>query len=227
MTKRYIAVVPARSGSKGLPGKNKKLLAGKPLILHTVDAAIGTGTFSDIIVTTDDRDIITLLNNEKYENVTVDKRPKNLASDNTEMYEVIEYLIDNYKLSSNDFLILLQPTSPLRDDKDIINAINKFEESDSSALISVTESDNTVLKHCIFDGELLVGIRTNDLLFKNRQSLPKTYKPNGAIYIYKAEDLIKNRGFHLDKTTAYIMDKKISLDIDDINDFEKLEGILK
>lgn len=227
MTNRYIAVIPARAGSKGLPGKNKMILAGKPLVLHTLDSALEAKVFDSIIVSTDDEGIIELLDDKKYRSICSDVRPEKLARDNTEMYEVLYYLINKYDLPDDCFLTLLQPTSPLRDSMDIIQAIKKLENSDLESLVSVVESDNTVLKSCFLDNDLLRGIHADELLFKNRQSLPKVYKPNGAIYIYKIGAILANHGFYLNQTISYIMDKEKSLDIDNLHDFKKLEGVLK
>ena len=224
MTERFIAIIPARAGSKGLPGKNKKLLAGKPLILHTVDAAIESKVFDSIIVSTDDEDIVKLICSN--ETVSVDIRPDKLASDKTEMYEVLEYLIDKFELTEGDCITLLQPTSPLRDYADIKMATKRFLGGESSALISVVETENTILKSCLINNDVLVGIHSNELLFKNRQFLPKTYKPNGAIYIYRVKDLLEKKGFHLDNTTPFIMNEEKSFDIDNIEDFKKIEGML-
>lgn len=226
MTKLNVAVIPARSGSKGLPGKNKRLLVGKPLILHTVDSAISSGVFDLIIVSTNDPEIKLLLDDAKYEKIVVDQRPEKISSDKTEMFDVLTYLIEKYSLHSDTLLTLLQPTSPLRNENDISEAFNLFDETKYKALISIVETENTVLKNCLISNNVLEGIRSSDLLFKNRQSLPKTYKPNGAIYIYKVKDLIVNNGFHLDLVLPYLMTQQKSLDIDNLNDFERIESIL-
>ena len=226
MINQFIAIIPARSGSKGLPRKNKKLLAGKPLILYTIEAAIKSNVFKEVIVSTDDHDIINLLNDKEYKSVHVDIRPMELASDTTEMFEVVNYLIKKYRIPHRNYITLLQPTSPLRDFKEIKKAIRKFKNSGKDALISVVETNNRVLKTCLINDDVLIGIKSNELLFKNRQSLPKTYRPNGAIYIYQVKDLLYYQNFHLINTTTYIMEKGKSLDIDDITDFEKIESIL-
>ena len=126
----------------------------------------------------------------------------------------------------NDYIVLLQPTSPLRNDIDIAEAIDRLEKGEKKALISVTKSDSSILKSCFINDNKLIGISSNQFIFKNRQSLPHVYKPNGAIYIYKVKDLKDSNGFHLHNVMAYCMSEEKSLDIDNMSDFELIEEIL-
>lgn len=226
MTKRTVGIIPARAGSKGLPGKNKRILAGQPLIIHTLNAAMSSNMFDMIIVSSDDKDIKSLLMERNDVNVVFDDRPISYSSDETEMFHVIRYLIRKYALENPDVITILQPTSPLRDSKDIKSAFKVFEPSKHNGLISVVETENTILKNCIVSNGYLEGVRASDLLFKNRQALPKTYKPNGAIYIYNVASLNLADGFHLENVVPFLMSDEKSADIDNLNDFEKIESKL-
>ena len=137
---KLLAIIPARKGSKRILNKNKKIIAGKPLIRWTIDAAKKVDEISEIIVTTDDEDIINIA---KKCNVTYVKRDDSLATDNASSIDVIFDVLNKVN-NRFDYLILLQPTSPLRNSYDIKKAIGLIKEKKADAIISVTETDHPV-----------------------------------------------------------------------------------
>jgi N-acylneuraminate cytidylyltransferase len=215
----WVAVVPARAGSKGLPGKNIRPLGGKPLYMHAVDEALKAGA-SKVIISTDIEDIIRA---DLPQAVIVCQRPEHLAGDNVSMSEV---LLSLKKMISDDIFILLQPTSPLRKCQHILSALNIYYENDYELVMSVTEVDSSVLKYGLVSGESCFNpINNPNYCFSNRQSLPKVVKPNGAIYVTNTDSFYKNKGFPVSKIGYYAMPSIDSLDIDVLQDFEKVKSL--
>lgn len=224
-----IAIIPARGGSKGLPGKNIKKLNGKPLIAYTIEAAIKSEKISEVIVSTDDLSIAEIAI-EYGANVPF-IRPSDLSSDDASAIDVylhaIEYLMKEKDEKINKFVVLL-PTAPIRDENHIDEAIISFEREKAYSLISVCEAEippswyyrlneNTRIFNANFD-------ISKSLL--NRQDNNQYYIPNGAIYILDYVGLKKNRTYYSDNTIAYIMDRESSIDIDDLIDFKFAEYIM-
>ena len=207
-----LAIIPARSGSKGLPGKNLKLLAGKSLIAHTIETALITPELSRIIVSTEDEEIARVA--QQFGAEVPFMRPINLASDNSLAIDTYKYtvdkLINDEGIDIDEYMVLL-PTSPLRDAKDISNAVKIFRNKNADSVISVTKADKPLswLKALGNDGKIL----ENDNALKNRQEEAEYYCPNGSIYIFK-KDLIDKGKYYSDKTYAYVMPKSRSVDID-------------
>ena len=222
MTKRILSIIPARGGSKGLPRKNLIDLAGKPLIAWTIGSSLDSSYITKTIVSSDDDEILNIA--KQYGADTI-KRPDELSIDSTTSETVIKHVIDELKKNNQefDYLLLLQPTSPLRDVEDIDNAFNILFKRNATALISVCEIDNKILKafEQSKDG-YIKGISNNKYPFMRRQDLPKTYLSNGAIYIIRADAFIKEGSLFTDKAISYVMSKVKSLDIDNMEDLEKV-----
>lgn len=204
------AIIPARGGSKGLIGKNKRKIMGKPLISYTIEAALQSGQFSCIIVSTDDEEIIDIAS--AYDNVTVSRRPQKLAQDDTSMFQVVDHLVQSFKLKGS--LCLLQPTSPLRTAGDISRAVSLFLETGGVGVISVTEAEKTALKLLVVESGLLMPISRPEYVFSNRQSLPNVVKPNGAIYLFDIQRLCDYGDFYTKGVAPYLMSEQDSIDID-------------
>lgn len=218
-----LAIIPARSGSKGIKNKNLAPLNNKPLLYYTVYAAKNSHFIDKIVLNSDGDEI---LEYGKTQDIDTLKRPIELAQDDTTSDKVILHTLKFYKYYEN--IIFLQPTSPFRTYKHIDEAFLKFQEEQSNALISVTEYDNKILKAFIMSKKgYLQGICNNSYPFMPRQKLPKTYMSNGAIYIIKTDLFLKNPTFFQEKTTYYIMDEKSSLDIDSTKDLKKANTILQ
>lgn len=222
-----IAVITARGGSKGLPGKNIRDLCGKPLIAHTIDAALKAKIFDRVIVTTDCNNIADIALQYGAE---VIMRPVVLASDTSGSYEVVEHLLDvilGEGAEPHSFM-LLQPTSPLRTSIHINQAYQLYKEKRYSSLAAVVENDITPFK-CFIENEQTGGVEPLvnwESLTKPRQKLPKTFLVNGAIYICNVKDFLKQQSFFAQPFGIYKMDKNNSTDIDTMDDFIFVEQII-
>ena len=222
--KSFLAFIPARGGSKRLPNKNLLNLAGKPLVAWTIEAAKKSQYVHDIILSSDDDRILEI--GRDY-GITALKRPDYLATDEAKTVDVVMYHL-NQIFFQPDFIILLQPTSPLRTSKHIDEAIEYLYNKNADAVISVCEIDHPVEWCNILpeDGSLANFIQKEFLNLRS-QDLPKRYKINGALYIIKTEKFLKEKTFFLQENIyAYIMDKFSSIDIDDEFDFRFAEFLI-
>jgi CMP-N-acetylneuraminic acid synthetase len=221
---KIISIIPARGGSKGLPKKNTIELNGKPLIFWTIKASIKSKYITKTIVSSDDDKILSI--SQKYK-AEILKRPAELALDTTPTEPVIEHVLKNIEnINTYDYLILLQPTSPLRDENDIDKSIELLIKRKATALISTTIIDNKVLK--AFKNNkygYLEGILNNEYPFMRRQDLPKILMPNGAIYIVSIQEFLKTRKLFTNETISFEMSNEKSLDIDTRSDLKKIQNI--
>ncbi|WP_341495721.1 GDSL-type esterase/lipase family protein [Photobacterium damselae subsp. damselae] len=215
MTLKKIAIIPARSGSKGLPNKNILMLLDKPLIAYTIEAAKQSGIFERVIVSTDSLEYKNIA--EQY-GAEVILRDEKLASDTATSFMVIEDVLN--KVSGYDYFVLLQPTSPFRNSEHIQQAIKQFElQSQMNFLISVCESNKSADLIKPIDEDL--SLKNFDLDFSNyRRQNSKEYTPNGAIFIGKNQAYLNKKHFFGADSLAFIMNKTDSVDIDDKLDFE-------
>jgi N-acylneuraminate cytidylyltransferase/CMP-N,N'-diacetyllegionaminic acid synthase len=223
-----MALIPARGGSKGLPRKNILPLAGKPLIAWTIEAALQSNLCDKVIVSTDDEEIAAVA--RQYGAEVPFLRPPELATDNAKTIDVILHAI-NHQLSQNrsfDFLLLLQPTSPLRNAGDIRNAVEFFVQKKATAVVSVCESEHSPSWMNTIGPDLsLKDFLKPELQNQNRQQIAKFYRLNGAIYLAKQDFLIRERSFFGKNTYAYIMELERSTDIDRELDFKFAEFLLQ
>lgn len=209
-----IAIIPARGGSKRLPGKNIKLLNGKPLIAYTIEAALKCKEITKVIVTTDDEEIAKV--SEKYGAIVPGLRPKELSSDTASSNDVVKYIVELIEDRDKiviDTCILLQPTSPLRNKNHIEEALMLFRNKNADTVISFTKESHPLHwnKYMNEDGVLEdIGL-----------TLKESYYPNGAIYVLSAKS-IKTGVYYTDKSYGYIMDKTCSIDIDTQEDWDLL-----
>ncbi len=209
---KRIAIIPARSGSKGLKDKNIIDLCGKPLIAYSIEAALNTKLFDKVIVSTDSDTYAEI--SRRY-GAEVFMRGENLSNDNATTYMVIEDILMNKLQESYDYFVLLQPTSPLRNAEHIKEAIEKFEKKydQFDFLVSVKEAEHAkVLVNPIDEDESLKYFDTD---FSNyRRQGYKDYSPNGAIFIAKPERYLHQKHFFGSKSLSYIMTAEDSIDID-------------
>jgi CMP-N-acetylneuraminic acid synthetase len=221
---KIIAIITARGGSKGIPKKNIIDLAGKPLIAYTIEEAKKSNIFDEVFVTTDNLEIAEV--SKKYD-AKIINRPEYLSTDSSSSLDAIEHALQNIKNINNyTYFMLLQPTSPLRTAQHIQESFNQIENSNS--LISITESECMPYK-------LLAQTENNeveplfnwDFLSRPRQQFPKTFKPNGAIYISKINSFLKTKNLYQQPLKTYLMDKNSSIDIDNFQDLEKVRKIFK
>lgn len=227
--KTITAIIPARGGSKGLKRKNIKLLSELPLIAYSIIAAKNIDFIDNLIVSTEDKEIAEIA--QKYGADVPFMRPKELADDNAKTTDLIIHAAETLKKKKiqTDIILLLQPTSPLREKKDIIAAFEMFKDtSNAKAVVSVCEVSHSPLwTNTLPDDLLMDNFIDKNILNKNRQQLQQYYRINGAIYIADYKYFIRNSGFHGKQTYAYIMPPEKSIDIDNILDFKLAEIILK
>lgn len=224
---RNLAIIPARSGSKGLKNKNIKLLDGKPLIAYTIEAALKSEIFTDIIVSTDSKEYKDIA--ESYGAWVPFLRPKELSEDKTSTNDVIENVLMTLEKMGkiyNNFMIL-QPTSPLRDEVDIKAAFDLFINRHANSVVSMCECEHSPLLTTQLDDKKRLDGFLSDFNCSRRQDFNKFYRLNGAIYLVNADYFIQYRDFYNNNSYAYIMDLHRSVDIDDINDFNYAEFLIK
>jgi CMP-N,N'-diacetyllegionaminic acid synthase len=224
---KILAIIPARGGSKGLPGKNIKDLHGKPLIAYTIEVAKQSKHISEIHVSSDDNEILAVA--EKYGVITKFIRPSELATDSSLAIETYIFCLNKYQNDFNkkfDVVVILQPTSPLRKIEDVDSCIEMFINKSADSIISYTEESHPVLWHKYIDKQgVITNVFNEGNDVKNRQELKKTYYPNGSVYVFKSS-LIQSRRYFSEKTYAYVMPRSRSVDIDAIEDFEYVEFLL-
>ena len=217
MNKTFLAIIPARGGSKRLPRKNILDLCGKPLISWSIEAGLKSKYISKVVVSSDDEEILNISSNF---GVDIIKRPYELANDTATTFDTVKHTIDNFE--NYDYIVLLQPTSPLRNEKHIDEAIELLEEKQADGIVSVCEMDHSPLwSNTLPEDGNMRGFLREEILNKRSQDLEKYYRLNGAVYICKTDKLLENKSFFLkDNIFAYIMDRKSSIDIDEEIDFE-------
>ena len=222
-----IAVIPARSGSKGVPDKNIRNLAGKPLIAYSITAAKNAGLIDRIIVSTD---------SEKYADFAREYgaevpfiRPNKYSKDDSTDYDFVKHLLDwlaDNEGSTPDYIIHLRPTTPLRDSSVLDNAIEKFMNNvEATSLRSAHEMSETAYKQFELEDKYFKTICTGsfdlDDANNSRQSFPKTYFPNGYIDILRTSYILENHLLHGNRVMGYITD--FAIEVDTIDDFKFLE----
>ena len=223
----FFAFVPARGGSKGIAKKNLHILNKKPLIHYTLDAAQKSQYISEVYVSSDCE--TTLKFTKNYKNIHNIRRPDEFACDDSLANDVIKNFIQTtFKtVTQSLYMVYLQPTSPLRNEKHIDAAIKLLSKSNSRSLVSVKESSEIPYKSLKIEKGLLQSIFNKDLLNANRQNLEATFYPNGAIYIFNVNDFIANN-FKIPMTNSlpYIMPNRESIDIDTKIDLEIASSLL-
>ncbi|MES2808159.1 MAG: acylneuraminate cytidylyltransferase family protein [Bacteroidota bacterium] len=220
-----IGIIPARGGSKGLPGKNIKNLLGKPMIAYTIEAALKSRYIDTVVVNTDSEEIASVAVRHGAECPFM--RSERLATDNATSIDVFKDMIPRlesfYDKEINE-IVILQPTSPLRQAVHIDSAIKIFKEKYADSVISYRKEDHPIRWHKYInnDGSFENIFPDNT---GNRQDERPSYLPNGAIYVVK-KDLINKGGYFSQNSFAYIMENKYSVDIDSLEDFEFAEFLL-
>ena len=226
--KRVLAIIPARGGSKRLPRKNILDLAGKPLIFWTIEAALGSKYIDKVAVSTDDEEIADI--SKQHSAVIPFMRPNSLATDEAASIDVVLHAIDFFEKNNNcyNYIILLQPTSPLRASSHIDEAIELLDSKNADAIVSVCKVEHNPLWSNILpkDGSMKDFLH-NDILNKRSQDLDVYHRLNGAIYICNIDKLKEEQGFFLkDNIFAYEMNGKSSIDIDKEIDFKLAKTLL-
>ena len=235
--KKLLAIVTARGGSKRLPGKNTLKLAGKPMIAWSIEAALESKFIDKVLVTTEDEDIANIA--REFGAEVPFMRPNELASDSASSIDAVIHAIQALKdlhSDSYEYIILLQPTSPLRTSQHIDEAVGLLLDRNAEGIVSICEADNLKMKANPFP----VGMDENGKIYKksdhsstnkrdlhsNGKEFDKEYRINGAIYLCKTSVLIKELTFFHGTSYAYVMDPSESIDIDYDYDYKKCELII-
>ena len=224
---RNIAIIPARSGSKGLKDKNIIELNGKPLMAYTIEAALKSKCFDTVMVSTDSRKYAKIA--EEYGAEVPFLRSKENSSDGSSPWDVMEEVLNEYKKLGKEFdtFCLLQPTSPLRDEKDIKKAYKELEDKKANAVVSMCELECAIHLVNKLPKSLSMKDFINDRQYnKRRQEIEPYYRFNGALYISKVKSFLKHKNIYNDKCYAYIMDRSRSYDVDDRSDLKIVESLM-
>lgn len=222
--KKVLAVIPARGGSKGVPRKNIKPLGSKPLVAWTIDEAKKSAYIDRLIVSTDDEEIAEVA--MKYGCEVPYMRPAELAQDDTSGLAPVLHALK--MISGYDYVVLLQPTSPLRTVGDIDGSIEKCIDLVANACVTVTLSDKPPYWMYQFHAEdrLKPVIELNQQIIR-RQDAPDVYVLNGAVYVAQIDWFLQQQTFLSEETIGYVMPKNRSHDIDTHLDFLLVEEVLK
>ena len=222
--KTFLAIIPARGGSKRLPRKNVLDLAGKPLIGWSIEAGLNSSYIDKVLVSSDSEEILDVAKKFGSETIT---RPDFLASDTATSFDAIKHAVENTQ--KYDYIVLLQATSPLRGFKHIDEAIELLDAKDADAVVSLTEMDHSPLwSNTLPEDADMSGFMRDEVKNRRSQDLETFYRLNGAIYICKTDRLLLEKSFFLkDKIFGYKMDKNVSVDIDEEMDFHMAEYIMK
>ena len=215
-----IAIIPARAGSKGLKKKNIRPLCGKPLILHTVIAALESNLIDKVLVSTDDEEVKKIV--EQYDLEVID-RPKELAEDHTPTLPVLTHAIDQIE-GHISCIVVLQPTSPLRSSKQIDEAINLYNDQCSS-IISVCVAEHSPYKMFNIKNKYLQDFISKKWRGMPRQKLPTVYRENGAIYVTSVKNLLSG-DIAGRNPRPFLMSSETSVDIDTFYDLCVAETII-
>jgi CMP-N,N'-diacetyllegionaminic acid synthase len=226
--KTVLAIVPARGGSKGIPGKNIKLLGEKPLISWTIEAAKESKSIDKVIVSTDSEEIANLAKDCGAEIPFM--RPSELATDTALIVDTILHIQHWFEENDKkyDYFILLQPTSPFRTAMHIDQALDQvFRTSKAQSLVSVKIVDeNPYSMRRINSNGFIENFMSDSKQYPRRQDKPKVYIVNGAIYICEWDIYLKDKNFYKRNCLPYIMEEKNSLDLDSLLDWKLAEVLL-
>ncbi len=218
-----VAIIPARGGSKGIPGKNIKFFAGKPLIFWTIKVAKDCNFIDKVIVSTDDEETAKISLSFGAEVPYI--RPKELASDTSPIIDTVKHFLKSNERASE--ILLLQPTSPLRKTSDISNIVKRKIDKNCDSIVSITEA----FSHPYLCYKLSISGKISSFMhkknLKRRQELPDIYCLNGSIYLANRKFLLEKNSFIDEGTLGYLMPQERSIDIDNIYDWEIAETLFR
>jgi CMP-N,N'-diacetyllegionaminic acid synthase len=219
------AIIPARGGSKGIPRKNIQKLGGKPLISYTIEEALKSKYLDHVFVSTEDPEIAKV---SKECGVQVIDRPTALAKDTSKTVDAILHAVEYLEGEGirPRIIVLLQPTSPLRNAEDIDAAVKLFLGNECDSVIGVCEPDHSPFWCFTLSGKYLQPLFDKKFDNTRRQDLPRVVIPNGAIYVSSPEFIQKYGGFYGDQTIPYCMPPERSIDIDTPLDFAIVEALM-
>lgn len=219
-------MINARGGSKGIPGKNIKLLMGKPLIAYSIEIALQVEKIDKVIVSTEDEKIANIA--KEYGAEVPFMRPKELATSEALQVDTIIYNVEKLQQQGHNFetIVLLQPTAPLRSVEDVLGCLSLMEKENADTVITVTDVGSrhpTGIYRMQGDYKLQPFIEANKSGF-NRQSLEKIYWRTGSVYVIKKEVLLKNRAIYGKKIMGYITSEERAFNMDTMFDWKLIEA---
>lgn len=221
---KVCAIVPARGGSKGLPRKNVLPLDGLPLIAHTILAARGCPHVDACVVTTEDPEIAAI--GRRY-GVEIIDRPDELAGDFVESGAVVRHALEHLAAAGRmpEYFVLLQPTSPLRTSAHLTACIERFFESDARSAVSVTEAAESPYKMLVEENGGLRPLFDYEAVHAPRQTLPRVYAQNGAIYLTRSAAFLASGRFLIEPVMPFVMEAEAGIDIDTGRDLAMAEAV--
>lgn len=223
-----IGLIPARGGSKGVPRKNMRMVAGKPLIAFTIQAALNSRYMDYVYLSSDDDEILLCGNAMGARPI---RRPAEFASDTASADDVVIHFfkeIPEQLIEQDPYIVYMQPTSPLRSAQHIDLAFEQMEAQHAHTLISVVEMAKSPFKSFSMDANgRLQSLFDEKMSNARRQDLPKAYMPNGAIYIFRMSDFMDRVGFPSNGSVPFVMSEADSIDIDAEEDIRYLEYVLR
>lgn len=223
--KKILAIIPARGGSKGIPRKNVKAISGKPMIQYTIEAAKECPYIDKVVVSTEDVEIADI--SMRAGAIVPFSRPEELATDEAKTIDVVMHAVEFYERKAErfDIIVLLQPTSPLRNAEDITKALEYFMRNEQRSLVTVSEvSESPILMRNFNKENKLEKILEEDSDVR-RQDMKKFYRINGAIYINKASELNANTSFN-DNEMGFVLTQEHGIDVDEPQDLVVAEYYL-
>ncbi|MDD7349891.1 MAG: acylneuraminate cytidylyltransferase family protein [Clostridiales bacterium] len=223
--KKILAIIPARGGSKGIPRKNVKAISGKPMIQYTIEAAKECPYIDKVVVSTEDEEIADI--SMRAGAIVPFSRPEELATDEAKTIDVVMHAVEFYERKAEhfDIIVLLQPTSPLRNAEDITKALEYFMRNEQRSLVTVSEvSESPILMRNFNKENKLEKILEEDSDVR-RQDMKKFYRINGAIYINKASELNANTSFN-DNEMGFVLTQEHGIDVDEPQDLVVAEYYL-
>jgi CMP-N,N'-diacetyllegionaminic acid synthase len=223
---KILAIIPARGGSKRVPGKNKKMLAGKPLIAYAIEAVLQSSIVNKVVVSSDDDDILSIAQN--YEKVTALRRPVEISGDEATAITYVQHALDSIQ-ESFDTVVIVQPSSPLTKTDDInatIDLLHHHPEADSA--VSVMKLDHAIhpIKLKTMDQNVLKPYVEEEKGRMAAHELPELYVRNCSVYVSKI-DTISKGSILGDISVGYVMPRERSIDINDPIDFEFAEFLIE
>lgn len=228
---KILGLIPARGGSKGVPRKNIKLLAGKPLIQYSIEAGLACQEIDELIVSTEDEEIAAI--SKRIGAKVPFLRPAELAADHSPTIDSIIHALAFYEAQNIffDAVCLLQPTCPFRTATDILHSINIFKKDLPDSLISVQEVPAKFNPHWTFEAvpnTNFLKIATGEQqIIPRRQELPKAYYRDGAIYITSRDILMKQRSLYGERIAYFSLKNDQHVNIDTLADWEEAEQLMK
>jgi len=226
---KILGIIPARGGSKGIPGKNIKLLGGKSLLGYTINSVVESKLLTKCVLSSDSEEIIKIGKQLGVEIPFI--RPAEFAKDYTASIEVVKHALSFFSKENIRFdaVCILQPTTPFRRERLIDEAINKFESGNFDSMVSVREVPHEFNPHWTFeeeDGILKIATGEKQIISR-RQELPKAYHRDGAIYLTKTEVILKQNSLYGDRIGYIVNSASDYVNLDTQADWEKAERILK